>query len=618
MQFSKFNSDLSKGGHNLKRLFKAFMSLVMLFLIITPIQATEFYNVNVGYQGYEDGTWLDFAYGGALAGTEGGDALDSLEVHLVDAPYGAQIEYRVYTASGWTEWVSSYKSASNSGQDILGLQIRLKDFPNANVYYQSYRKDLGWGTWVSNGKTSGTLNASNPITGFRVQVDEIGVSYQSSIGGVNQILRHNGETQGKGSSLIETVSMTLNSAEADDKIEYRVYLRNEGWTNWAANGAVVGSTGKVVEALEARLVGLPQYSVQIQAQVNGEWWGYSYDGQTAGSIGNNQALTGYRVEIVQRVYVAPNSITSLPEDETAGGLTLSTSNNLSEVLEVSGWAFPAMGDLNGDGLMDVIAGSFDGTVQTYYQTSIGVFEQQTGDDNPLSIVLAPDLDGLYSFPTLGDFDNDGDLDLVLGYGDEDAYNAGLYFYKNSGSSTNPIFNLSDLNTNFLSVDRGIYSFLTTGDIDNDGDDDLILGSTNEPTNAIEIYINPGTSNTLISASNKLGTLPFTFTDIEYVVEESMYLYQMATIPYLGDFTGDGVIDFAYSGFNGTPIFLHKGAIVGGNVVFSYHSNSTEEISPFFGIEFDVPFASAADMDNDGDADFIIGDAGGTVRFYENN
>ena len=47
------------------------------------------------------------------------------------------------------------------------------------------------------------------------------------------------------------------------------------------NGAVLGSSGSVIEALEARLIDLPQYSVQIQPQVEGEWWGYVYDGQTA-------------------------------------------------------------------------------------------------------------------------------------------------------------------------------------------------------------------------------------------------------------------------------------------------------------------------------------------------
>ncbi len=284
----------------LKKIIKIIVASCAFFMMQMPVLATDYYKVNVGYQGQNDGVWTDFAYGGALAGTEGGDPLDSLEIHLVDSPYASGVEYRVYTVSGWSEWFSTWQRASYNNEEILGLQIQLKDFEHANVYYQTYRKGLGWGTWQSNGSTSGQLNVAYPITGFRVQVDEIGVNYQSSIGGITQVLRHNGETQGTGS--LETVSMNLISGDGGS-IEYRAYLRNTGWTSWARNGSVLGSSGSIVEALEARLIDLPQYSVQIQPQVEGEWWGYVYDGQTAGSIGSR--LTGYRVEIVQRVYVAP-------------------------------------------------------------------------------------------------------------------------------------------------------------------------------------------------------------------------------------------------------------------------------------------------------------------------
>jgi|GEM_PF-6603350 len=306
--------------------------ICFLMFVISPIQASEFYNVDVGYQGHINNAWLDFSYGGALAGSEGGETLDSLSIHLVDAPYAASIEYRVYTISGWSEWVNSFESASHKGEAILGLQVQLKDFPQANVYYQSYRQGLGWGIWVSDGKTSGTLKEKSPITGFRVQVDEIGVSYL----GINQSIRHNGETQGSGQS-INSVSMSLITAEANQSIEYRAYLSGAGWTDWARNGVTLGSSNSVIEALEARLIGLPQYSVQIQPQVNGEWWGYVYDGQTAGTINNNQSLTSYRVEIVQRVYVAPTVTNVVEEEESTNlcGLNL-TSDQVAIVLEDDG------------------------------------------------------------------------------------------------------------------------------------------------------------------------------------------------------------------------------------------------------------------------------------------
>lgn len=290
----------------LNKIIKSLITFFLLAFTLIPVQAEDYYAVDVGYQAGTGGTLGEFAYGGALAGSEGGSALDSLEIHLVDAPYASAIEYRVYTNSGWSPWFSSFETATNNSEAILGIQVQLKDFPNANVYYQSYRQGLGWGIWVYNGHTSGTLNSAHPITGFRVQVDEIGINYTSNINGVTQVLRHNGETQGTGS--LETVSMNLISSSSGS-IEYRAYLRNGGWTDWASNGSTLGSSGAIIEALEARLVGLPQYNVQIQPQVDGEWWGYAYDGQTAGSIGSR--LTAYRIEIVQKEFVSPQSTQSI-------------------------------------------------------------------------------------------------------------------------------------------------------------------------------------------------------------------------------------------------------------------------------------------------------------------
>ncbi len=281
----------------MKRLFKWVLSLTMLIsLFTTPVLATEYTRVDVGYQ-VKTSEWFDYAWGGALGGSEGVDPLTALEINLDSAPYGAGIEYRVYTQSGWLDWTPSFGIAGN-GEAILGVQIQLTDFDYANVYYQTYRKGLGWGTWQSNGSTSGQLSAENPITGIRVKVDEIGVEYQSNVGGTEMVLRHNNETQGSG--LIYTVKMGLISSAADDKLEYRAYYKNSGWTNWVSNMTVLGSErgGDYITALEARLVGLDQYHVSIQPQVNGTWWDYAYDGQTAGNASSDaSALTAYRVKI---------------------------------------------------------------------------------------------------------------------------------------------------------------------------------------------------------------------------------------------------------------------------------------------------------------------------------
>ncbi len=623
----------------MKRLTKAIISSFLLISVfVIPVSAIDYTRVDVGYQ-VKTTEWTDYSWGGALGGSEGGAALTALKMNLDDASYGAGIEYRVYTGSTWSDWAQSFQEAGN-GQAILGVQIQLKDFDHANVYYQTYRSGLGWGTWVKNGQTSGTLDSASPITGIRVKVDEVGVEYQSNVGGTLQVVRHNRETQGSG--LIYTIQMGLISSNTDDKIEYRAYFKNTGWTNWVANYTNLGSerSGDMITALEAKLVGLDGYHVAIQPQVNGTWWDWAYDGATAGTL--DTALTAYRVKIEKD---APKETVATPvvveeepvveeeaQEESSGELKPNESSELSKV-SVYGWAFPAIGDVNGDGFKDVIVGSFDGTVQTYYQTSLGKFEQQTDEKNPFKLVEAPTFSEeyslRYSFPTLGDFDNDGDLDLVLGYGDMDSKEAGLYLYENTGSSTNPQFtSLTD--NNFLNVDRGTYSFLTSGDYDGDGDDDLFLGSSFEGENNSEylkIVKNSGEKR-ILSSADILDNHPFDF-DNEIgengnSITEEAYL-QFATIPYLGDFNGDGVIDFAAGSLlvndDISLLVFHTGANVDGSISYTYHSNYNQLISPFNEISFSVPFATAGDLDNDGDADFLIGDGNddgvGFIQYYEN-
>lgn len=279
--------------------FKVVIALVLSIMFLSPthVNASSYVSMNVGYQSLVSGTLQDYAYGGALSGSEGGSPLQGISLHLVDAAYNANIEYRVYTVEGWTNWAKNFEVAQSNQQDVLGVQIRLANIENSNVYYQTYRQGLGWCNWVKNGSTSGQLDAAHPITGLRVQVDELGVQYQSNVGGSVQVIRHNRETQGSG--LIYTIKMGLISSNQTQKIEYRAYFKNSGWSNWASNMTSIGSerSGDVITALEARLVNLPGYHVRIQPQVNGEWWDWVYDGELAGT--HDTALTAYRVEIVK-------------------------------------------------------------------------------------------------------------------------------------------------------------------------------------------------------------------------------------------------------------------------------------------------------------------------------
>jgi uncharacterized protein YjdB len=287
------------------------------------VHASELTSVNVGYQIKGLDNWTDYSFGGVLSGSEGLDEAQGLSIHLVNAPYEAAIEYRVYTQSGWKDWVKDFSVADGNGMDILGVQIKLVNYANADVHYQVYRKGLGWGTWVKNGSTAGNLNASNPITGIRIKVFELGVKYQSSISNNWLIVRHNAEDQGTG--VLETVRIDFENPIINARIVYRAYFSNSGWTNWAKNWETLGQSGSSnqLEALEVKLENLPGYSVAVQPYVKGVGWSeWVYDGEMAGNIG--LALEAYRIKILKVKVVIPE-VSSEPvivEGPNTSNLTL--------------------------------------------------------------------------------------------------------------------------------------------------------------------------------------------------------------------------------------------------------------------------------------------------------
>jgi hypothetical protein len=136
------------------------------------------------------------------------------------------------------------------------------------------------------------------------------------------------------------------------------------------------------------------------------------------------------------------------------------------------YSAPALGDLDGDGDLDVVSGAYAGTFFYYENTGSAespAFAERTGAANPLSGLDA----GIDSMPVLGDFDRDGDLDLVAG----EFYGA-LRYFRNTGSATNPVFLALAPEMNPLDgEDVGGRSAPTAADLDGDGDLDLVTGDS---------------------------------------------------------------------------------------------------------------------------------------------
>ena len=187
-------------------------------------------------------------------------------------------------------------------------------------------------------------------------------------------------------------------------------------------------------------------------------------------------------------------------------------------------AAPSLGDIDGDGDLDAVIGTANGNL-LYYQNvgsaTNPIYSQQTGSSNPFNVV-APNLrvgaNANFS-PSLGDMDGDGDLDAVVGTAD-----GTILFFKNIGTAINPIYSQQTGSTNpFGGQGDGVNlnASPSLGDTDGDGDLDAVIGTANGKF----LYLkNMGSSSNPIYSQQGGSNNPFHYdlTPILYTNPNTVY------------------------------------------------------------------------------------------------
>ena len=247
---------------------------------------------------------------------------------------------------------------------------------------------------------------------------------------------------------------------------------------------------------------------------------------------------------------------------------------------------PTFADLDDDGDADLISGDhFGGFLYFEKKTPVPpVFD--TSQFNPFSLSGL----GTGNGPTLADLDNDGDLDLMSG-----GYYGNFEYFENTGSAAAPAFGTEQTNP-FSLTDIGHWSAPTFVDLDNDGDFDLMSGSSN---GVFEYYQNTGTVSA--PAFGAVQTNPFSLTDI------GIY-----SSPAFADLDNDGDLDLMSGDYYGD---------------FYYFENTGTVSAPAFGPVQTNPFSltdigghsnlTFADLDNDGDFDLMAGNFSADFKYFQN-
>ncbi len=261
---------------------------------------------------------------------------------------------------------------------------------------------------------------------------------------------------------------------------------------------------------------------------------------------------------------------------------------VGEMFDVGLRAFPAVFDYNADGLNDILVGSFGRPkVNGGFNYGMTLLENTGTLSNPAFDIVSRDYAGLSSLflnglhPTFGDLDNDGDIDMMCG-----AQDGTIIFIENTAGVGNPVV-WATPQTNYKNIDVGDASAPFLADLDRDNDLDLLVGKYS----GVIYYFQNNGSNTTPAFSSTPNSTNLGGYSVQNAGSRN-------AMPFVYDNNG------AYELFIGhqTGNFIHLGNI--DNDIYGVYDTLSEKLHDFYqGKYSDI---AVMDFDKDNKLDYLLG------------